>query len=348
MPETMRAAVKTKPAPGLDVIDWPIPEPGPGEVLVKVRATAICGTDVHLYDWTSYAQSRMSPPQPFGHEFCGEIVAVGEGVDPKRVGELVAGETHYACFECALCRAGQIHICQNMLIFGVHTPGAFAEYTALPEYLARRLPEGFTSELGALMESLGVAVHGVFAGGEVAGKSVAVFGCGPIGCYAIDVLRASGASRIFACDIRPTRLDLALSLGASEAIDVSKDDPVAIIREATGGLGVDLALEVSGVQPAINQALKATRKAGRVTFIGLPSQPITIEDFSNDIIYKELQLGGITGRLMWDTWERAAALIEQGKINPQAVVTHRFPLAQAAEAIELTRSGNAGKVMIIP
>lgn len=162
------------------------------------------------------------------------------------------------------------------------------------------------------------------------------------------MLRASGATRIFACDIRPARLDLARGLGATDTIDVSKDDPVGIIRAATGGLGVDLTLEVSGVQPAINQALKATRKAGRVTFIGLPSQPITIEDFSNDVIYKELQLGGITGRLMWDTWDRAAELLEQGKIDPLAVVTHRFPLERAAEAIELTRSGDAGKVMIIP
>lgn len=181
MADSMRAAVKTKSAPGLEVIDWPVPRPGPGEVLVKVNATAICGTDVHLYDWTPYAQTRMNPPQPFGHEFCGEIVAVGEGVDEARVGELVAGETHYACFECALCREGKIHICQNMLIFGVHTAGAFAEYTALPDYLARRLPAGFSSELGALMESLGVAVHGVFAG-PVKGRSAAVFGCGPIGC----------------------------------------------------------------------------------------------------------------------------------------------------------------------
>ena len=347
MQETMRAAVKTRPEPGLAVVDWPVPNPAPGEVLVKVKATAICGTDVHLYDWTPYAESRVKPPQTIGHEFSGEIVAVGKGVESKRIGELVAGETHYACFACPLCKVDKLHICQNMLIFGVHTPGAFAEYAVLPDYLARTLPAGFSDELGALMESLGVAVHGVFVG-PVEGRSAAVFGCGPIGCYAIDVLRASGASRIFACDVRPARLELARKLGASDTIDVTTDDPVALIRDATGGLGVDLTLEVSGVQSAINQALRATRKAGRVTFIGLPSLPITIEDFSNDVIYKELQLGGITGREMFRTWEQAIGLVEAGKIDPMAVVTHRFPLQRAAEAIELTRSGNAGKVMIIP
>ena len=347
MPTTMRAAVKTRPEPGLEVVDWPVPSPAPGEVLVKVKATAICGTDVHLYDWTPYAESRVKPPQTIGHEFCGEVVAVGEGVSPERIGELVAGETHYACFACPLCKADKLHICQNMLIFGVHTPGSFAEYAALPGYLARALPIEFSPELGALMESLGVAVHGVFVG-PVESRTVAVFGCGPIGCYAIDVLRASGASRIFACDVRPARLDLARKLGADVTIDVTREDPVALIRNATEGLGVDVALDVSGVQSAINQALKATRKAGRVTFIGLPSQPITIEDFSNDVIYKELQLCGITGREMFRTWDQAIELIEAGKIDPLAVVTHKFPLEQAAEAIELTRSGNAGKVMIIP
>lgn len=347
MPATMRAAVKTRPAPGLEVVDWPVPSPAPGEVLVRVKATAICGTDVHLYDWTPYAQSRMSPPQPFGHEFPGQVVAVGEDVEPGRLGQLVAGETHYACFECALCKADQLHICQNMRIFGVHTPGAFAEYAVLPDYLARPLPASFTPDLGALLESLGVAVHGVFAG-QVAGRAVAVFGCGPIGCYAINILRAEGAARVFACDVRPARLELARKLGATDTVDVTQQDPVALIREATDGLGVEVSLEISGVQSAINQALKATRKAGRVTFVGLPSQPITIEDFSNDIIYKELQLGGITGREMFRTWDRAIALIEAGKIDPLAVVTHRFGLEQAAEAIELTRSGNAGKVMIIP
>ena len=162
------------------------------------------------------------------------------------------------------------------------------------------------------------------------------------------MLRASGASRIFAYDVRPARLELARQLGASDTLDVTREDPVAFIREATAGLGAEVALEVSGAQSAINQALKATRKAGRVTFVGLPSQPITIEDFSNDVIYKELQLGGITGREMFRTWDRAIELVQAAAIDPLAVVTHRFPLERAAEAIELTRSGNAGKVMIIP
>ena len=347
MEQTMRAALKRRPAPGLEVADWPVPAPGTGEVLVRVKASAICGTDVHIYDWTPYAQERVSPPQPFGHEFCGEIVAVGPGVERDRVGQLVAGETHYACFECALCRADKLHICQNMRIFGVHTPGAFAEYTVLPNYLARPLPDSFDPELGALLESLGVAVHGALSG-PVEGRSAAVFGCGPIGCFAIDVLRANGASRIFACDVRAPRLELARQLGATDTIDVTRQDPVEIIRAATGGLGADLALEISGVQSAINQALKSTRKAGRVTFIGLPSTPITIEDFSNDVIYKEVQLNGITGREMWRTWDQALALIQAGRIDPLAVVTDRFPLERATEAIELTRSGQAGKVLILP
>jgi threonine 3-dehydrogenase len=346
-PKMMRAAVKQRPEPGLQVVEWPVPQPGPGEVLVRVQAAAICGTDVHLYDWTPYAQARLKPPQPIGHEFAGEIVAVGEGVAPARVGDLVAGETHYACFECVLCKADKLHICQNMLIFGVHTPGAFAEYTVLPDYLARSLPSDFTPELGALLESLGVAVHGALAG-PVEGRTAAVFGCGPIGCFAIDVLRASGAARILATDVRQTRLDLARQLGATETIDVTAQDPVAAILDATGGLGVDLTLEISGVQSAINQALKSTRKAGRVTFIGLPSGSITIDDFSNDVIYKELQIGGITGREMFRTWDQSIALLQAGKIDPRQVLTHRFPLERAAEAIELTRSGHAGKVMILP
>lgn len=344
---TMLAVIKTERGPGAEIKQVEVPGIRERDLLVQVKATAICGTDIHIYDWTPYAQERVKPPLIFGHEFCGKVVEAGSQVTKVRPGDLVAGETHIPCGHCYQCETGDQHICENVAILGVHTDGAFAEYARLPEACAWRLPEGTSPELGAVLEPLGVAVHGVLAD-RVDGRSVVVFGCGPIGLFALGVARASGASRLFAVEINPTRLGMA-PLMAPEAvlINAKEEDAVEAILEATGGYGVDVSIEVSGSEAATGQAFKVLRKGGRISLVGLPSSPIEL-DLVEDIIYKEAKVLGVTGRVMWDTWWEMTKLLDSGKLDPTAVITHRFPLSDFEKAIELAKSGQAAKILLLP
>ncbi len=343
----MKAIVKPDRAPGAEYRDVDVPAVGEQDLLVRVKAAAICGTDIHIYDWTPYAQERLTPPMIFGHEFCGEVVEVGSAVRRFQSGDLVAGETHIPCGACYQCQTGNQHICERMAILGVHTDGAFAEYVRLPEVCAWKLAPGTSPELGAILEPMGVAVHGVLAG-RVDNRSVAVFGCGPIGLFAVGAAAAAGASQVFALDVVPARLSMAAQV-APQAVRVNpkEQDAVAAILEATGGRGVDVCVELTGNAAAARQAFQVLRKGGRVSLVGLYPGPVEL-DLVSGVIYKEAQVLGVTGRLMWDTWFQMDKLLASGEFDPLPVITHRFPLADFEEAIALAKSGQAGKIILMP
>jgi threonine 3-dehydrogenase len=343
----MKAIMKTKAAPGAELVDVDIPKVGPRDVLIKVKAAAICGTDIHIYDWTPFAQVRVKPPMIFGHEVCGEVVEVGGQVSALKKGDLVAVETHIPCEDCYQCRTGNQHICEKMAIVGVHTDGVFAEYAKIPAVCCWKLPPDINPDLGAIFEPIGVAMHGAMVD-EINGNSVAVFGCGPIGLYGIGIAAAMGATKIFALEPNPTRRAMAPKFAPKAIlIDPVKEDAVKIIKDATGGRGVDVALEISGAAPATKMAFQILRLGGRVSLVGLTNTPVQL-DTPADIIYKEAKIYGTTGRLMWKTWYQIQALLDSGRFDPMPTVTHRLPLGEIGKGVALAKSGEAGKVLLYP
>ncbi|MDQ7849954.1 MAG: L-threonine 3-dehydrogenase [Armatimonadota bacterium] len=344
LPGRMRALVKPVPGPGLTLTTLPVPVPQAGEVLVRVAAGGICGTDLHIYRWNEWAASRVRPPRVVGHEFCGTVAAVAPGVSEVQVGDFVAGEGHVACGQCPACRRGDAHICDRLEIIGIDRDGAFADYVVLPARNAWRLdPATVPLEVAAVMDPLGNAVHTALAT-DPAGRRVAVIGCGPIGLMAIAVLRAAGAAFIAASDLRPERRALARQAGADLVLDAAGDVP-ARLREATGGEGVDVVLEMSGHPGGIRDALRALRGGGWISLLGLPSRPVEV-DLTNDIIFKAVHLQGIFGRRLWQTWEQATALLQRG-LDIRPLITHRFPLEAYQEAFALLEAGAAGKVVFV-
>ncbi len=340
----MRALVKPGPGPGLVLTTVPVPAPQAGEVLVRVAAGGICGTDLHIYRWNEWAASRVRPPRVVGHEFCGTVVAVAPGVSEVRVGDFVAGEGHVACGRCPACRRGDAHICDRLEIIGIDRDGAFADYVVLPARNAWRLdPASVPVEVAAVMDPLGNAVHAALAT-DPAGRRVAVIGCGPIGLMAIAVLRASGAAFVAASDVQRERRALALRAGADLVLDAAEDVP-ARLREATGGEGVDVVLEMSGHPDGIRDGLRALRSGGWMSLLGLPARPVEI-DLTNDVIFKGVRLQGIFGRRLWETWEQVSALLRRG-LDIRPLVTHRFPLEAYHEAFSLLEAGAAGKVVFV-
>jgi threonine 3-dehydrogenase len=343
----MKAIIKTRPAPGAELREVEVPAIGERDLLVQVHAAAVCGTDLHIYEWTPYAQARIRPPMIFGHEFCGKVVEVGDQVTKVRPGDLVAGETHIPCEHCFQCEKGNQHICEKMQIVGVHTDGAFAEYVRLPESCAWKLSAGTSPELGAILEPLGVATHGVLVD-RVDGRSVAVFGCGPIGLFALGVAATCGAGQLFAIEINPARLAMApLMAPGAIRLNPREADAVQAILDATGGRGVDVSIELTGNPVATRQAFQVLRKGGRLSLVGLASGPVEL-DLVEDIIYKEARVYGTTGRVMWDTWWQMDQLLASGRLDPTPVITHKLPLGEIDEAIRLAQSGEAGKILLLP
>jgi len=323
-----------------------IPTPGPDEVLLKVRATSICGTDLHIYNWDTWAQSSIRPPLVFGHEFGGEVIDVGRNVRTLRPGDLVSVESHVPCGSCHQCTHGMRHICDKVQIIGIDRAGCFADFVAIPEVCAWKNSVPLAPEIASIMEPLGNAVHAVSAA-NVRGKSVAVFGCGPTGLFAISVARAHEAAKILAVDINPKRLNLARSAGAHILYDGAAQDLVSQIREESGGYGVDVTLEMSGSPKAIPSGLRCLKNGGTFVAFGIPSRPVEL-DFANDVILKGRTILGVVGRLMFETWEEMQRLLDSGKLDPAPIITHRFPLAEFEKAFSVLQSGEAGKVVLIP
>jgi threonine 3-dehydrogenase len=339
----MQAIVKDRRAPGLIVTDVPPPTAGPGEVLIAVRHAGVCGTDLHIADWDAWAQGRIRPPLVIGHEFAGEIVTVGEGVTELAVGELVTAEGHLTCGHCVQCRTGNGHICRNTRIIGVDRDGAFAQFIAMPANNVLTL-NGIPTEIGAIMDPMGNAFHTVLST-DIPGNIVLVVGCGPIGCFAVGIARAAGAARVLASDVNPRRLALAQTMGAHVAINAATEDVVATVLAETGGEGVDVVCEMSGVPSALHQAFASVRMGGRVQLLGIPKGEVPV-DFANEIIFKGITVYGVIGRKMYETWHQMRRFLGTGLFDPRPVITHRFPLDRIDDALATIRSGGAGKVIL--
>ncbi len=341
----MKAAVKENRSKGVTVKDVAVPQIKDDEVLVKVAKGAICGTDIHLYHWSPWCENvNAKNPMVIGHEYSGRVVEVGKAVKSLQVGDLVAAETHVPCGTCMLCRTGKQHICQNMEIIGVHVEGAFAEYHALPEVCAWKLPDDLDPTIGAVYEPFSIAVHGVTRD-QVAGVPTIVTGCGPIGLFAVGLARASGASKVFAVDIKDVRLELARKMGADYVINSAKINPAEFILEHTGGLGAGALIELSGNGQALKAGLKSLRKGGWAALIGLYRDEVPL-DLVNGVIYKEATIYGVTGREMYKSWYLAEEFLTSGRVDITPVITHTFPLEKIEDAILLAESGDAGKVII--
>lgn len=346
--ETMRAVRKVESAPGLELVEVDVPTPDDDEVLVAVQAASICGTDLHIKRWDAWAQQRIRPPVTLGHEFAGVVVEVGRSVRNAAVGDYVSAESHVTCGDCFHCRTGRAHMCAKTQILGVDRDGAFADYVVVPERVLwqndrAKLPP----ELATLQEPFGNAVFAV-AHEDLAGKTVAILGCGPVGLFAIGIARASGAGRVLACDRTAFRLGLARRMGAHGAVDVRDvaDVPAWFVRE-NEGQHPDVVFEMSGAVESIANAFEIVRPGGRVILFGIPARPVEI-DVADKLIFKNLEVSAVSGRQVWDTWFRTRWLLEHSVVDLRPLITGQLPLADFERAFDLLESGEACKLVLHP
>jgi threonine 3-dehydrogenase len=343
--DTMRAVRKTRREPGLELVEIAVPRIKPNEVLLKVEATAICGSDVHFYVWDAFAQSKLKPPVTIGHEFAGEIVDVGAAVAAYRPGDYAAADSHVVCGVCPVCRMGLQHICQNLKIFGNEVDGSFAEYIAVPETSLYRLSRDIAPQVGAILEPLGGATQAVLIE-PVTAQSVVIMGDGPIGLFAAGVAVKAGASRVTLVGIIPSRLEIARRMGAHETLNNREVDSVAAVLDATHGVGADVVVELSGAPQAIQQAFKMVRKGGRVTLFGISAEPVPL-DLNYGIILRQVRVHGVAGRHMWDTWRQMEGLLAAG-LDPTPVITGELPLEQFDLGFTQMLNRECGKVILRP
>lgn len=348
VPETMPALRKVAPEPGLRLDEVPVPMPGPNEVLVEVEAASVCGTDLHIFGWDEWSQQRIHPPLTLGHEFAGTVVEVGEDVDHVRPGDYVSAESHITCGMCFQCRTGQAHMCERTQILGVDRDGAFAPRVVVPEAVIwqndrSKLPP----EIATLQEPFGNAV---FATSEqdLAGRAIAVLGCGPIGLFTIGIARASGAAVVFASDRTAFRLGLAAAMGAHGTVNVDEvPDTSAWFREQNEGFGFDVVFEMSGSPRAIADAFRIARNGGRVLLFGIPSRPVEI-DVAESLIFKNLDVLAVNGRRIFATWYKTRWLLESGVVDLRPLITDEIELTDYAEAFEKLAAGEACKIVVYP
>jgi threonine 3-dehydrogenase len=341
----MKAVVKGRPTPGAVLTHIAVPKLDEGDVLVKVEAASICGIDYQIYAWNEWSRNRVKPPLVMGREFSGEVVALGPKVKKARIGDYVSAETRIFCSQCVQCKLGEKHVCQNAKILGVDVDGVFAEYACVPEENLWYTHPSIPPDIASIQASLGSAVQAVMRF-EPKDKSVAVFGCEPIGLMAIGAARAMGAAFIVAIDINDYRLKIAKDLGADIVIN-GHDDAVNSILDSTHGVGVDVVLEMSGAREVYTHILKVVRAGGSILLLGLPSENMSV-DFSDDVVMRGLTIQGITGRVVWDTWDTLRKLITSGRIDLEPIITHRLSLDDFAYGMEVTGSGNGGKVVLYP
>jgi threonine 3-dehydrogenase len=346
MTATLKALRKTNPGKGLRIENLSVPAIGPTDVLVRVKATSICGTDLHIYGWDRWSQGRIKPPVTLGHEFCGHVERVGEEVRAVKPGDFVSAEMHVNCGHCHQCRLGQAHICQNLKIIGIDMDGAFAEFVKIPATNIWKLDPAIPEHYAAILDPLGNAVHTVLAG-PIAGQTVLVTGCGPIGLMSIAIAKACGSSTVFATETNDHRREMAKQMGADTALNPATEDPVRRIREATGGTGVDVLLEMSGNPKAIQQGFKALRAGGRASLLGIPTENVPL-DLVEDVIFKGATVQGIYGRRMYETWVEMTALLKAGRVNLQPLFGEKLALENFESAFSKMQSGMAGKILMYP
>ncbi|MFP4396056.1 MAG: L-threonine 3-dehydrogenase [Anaerolineales bacterium] len=346
---TMQAVAKMQPGPGFELIREEIPTPQPREVLVKVTATSICGTDVHIYNWDKWSQGRIKPPLIVGHEFTGEIIEVGSQVraNEPQVGDYISAESHIVCGVCQQCKLGQGHVCPNTRIIGVDTNGCYAEYVTIPVENAWKNPPQMAPQVASLQENFGNAVHTV-AAVDMRGKTVLITGCGPAGLMSIPVARAFGAEIIVVTDLSPYRLELARKVGADLALNPREDNIARRAQDAVRGKSFDVLLEMSGAPAALIQGLDLLKPGGDASLLGLAPDTLGDFDMNNLVIMKGITLHGIAGRRLWETWYQMRALLAAQVVDLTPIITHEFPLSRWREAVETMASGKSGKIVMYP
>ncbi|MCX6777664.1 MAG: L-threonine 3-dehydrogenase [Candidatus Micrarchaeota archaeon] len=344
MAEKMRAIFKEKPAPGLVMKQADVPTPGPRDVLVKILAASICGTDVHIYDWDEWSQKRVPPPIIIGHEFCGKVIEKGRDVTSLEIGDLISGETHLYCGLCYQCRTGDAHICKNVKLRGVDTTGCFSDYHVVPENTAWKNDPKISPEVLSAQEPLGNAVFTVFSG-EVAGKTILIMGCGPIGVCAAALCHQAGAEKVISVDLKEFRLKMAKEMGADVVLNAGEEDVVKRVMNETDGEGVDVFLEMAGSPKAFKQGMDSLKPGGRVSLLGIYKKPFEV-DVTNDIVFKAPVIHGINGRKLWDTWYKARAFMRSGRIDLNKIITHRIKFDDFEKGFQIMKSGECGKVVM--
>lgn len=346
IPKVMKAIRKADTGAGLVVEEIPTPQPGPYDALVEIEAASVCGTDLHIWKWDEWSQQRIKPPITVGHEFSGTVVEVGELTNQIKVGDYVSAESHVTCGHCFQCRTGQAHMCPRTQILGVDRDGAFADFVVVPEsVLWQNDREKLPPEIATLQEPFGNAVYATLTH-DLAGQTVAVFGCGPIGLFSIGIASASGAAAVFAVDPVGYRLGLAKKMGATHTVRPgSKDEAVEQILDSNEGFGVDIVLEMSGAPAGITDAFRTVRNGGGMTLFGIPSNPVEI-DVAENMIFKNLTVFALNGRRIWDTWYKTRWLLESGVVDLRPLITREIGFDEIDEALELLSAGEACKIVI--
>lgn len=328
------------------MIDMPMPELGPDEVLLQVKATSICGTDLHIRNWDPWAQTHVVPPIVVGHEMCGVVVDKGPKADGPEIGQLVSVESHVVCNRCAFCRTGKGHLCENTKILGVGRDGVYAEFVAVPAVNAWPDPPDMPYSIASLQENFGNAVHTASVP-LVSGRKVLVTGCGPVGVMAVAVARALGARLIIASDVSDYRLGMAKQMGADITVNPSKENVIDTIMDVSEGEGIDVLLEMSGAPSAINEGFSSLKSGGEAALLGLTSAPLEL-NLDDHVIFKGASVYGIVGRRLWIDWYQMRGLLRSGAVDLSPVVTHRFALDDFDQAFETMASGECGKVIMFP
>ena len=339
----MKALAKLHAQEGIWMVtDAPIPEPGHNDLLIKIRKTAICGTDIHIYNWDDWSRKTIPVPMIVGHEYVGEVVAIGQEVRGFSIGDRVSGEGHITCGHCRNCRAGRTHLCRNTIGVGVNRQDCFAEYLVIPAFNAFRIPDNISDELAAIFDPFGNAVHTALSF-DLVGEDVLISGAGPIGIMAAAVCKHVGARNVVITDINDYRLKLARKMGVTRAVNVAHEDLRGVMRELGMTEGFDVGLEMSGAPPAFRTLLEVMNHGGRIALLGIPPGEMAID--WNQVIFKGLFIKGIYGREMFETWYKMAALIQSG-LDLTPVITHRYSIDDFQQGFDEMRSGRSGKVVL--
>lgn len=338
----MKALAKLKAETGIWMTDAPEPVLGHNDLMIKIRKTAICGTDVHIYNWDEWSQKTIPVPMVVGHEYVGEVVAIGQEVRGFSLGDRVSGEGHITCGHCRNCRAGRTHLCRNAVGVGVNRPGCFAEYLVIPAFNAFKIPDNIPDELAAIFDPFGNAVHTALSF-DLVGEDVLITGAGPIGIMAAAVCRHVGARHVVITDVNEYRLALARQMGVTRAVDISRESLSEVMAELGMTEGFDVGLEMSGAPPAFRSLLQAMNHGGRIALLGIPPSEMSID--WNQVIFKGLFIKGIYGREMFETWYKMAALLQSG-LDLSPIITHQFPIDAFQQGFDTMRSGQSGKVIL--
>ncbi|HOT10948.1 MAG TPA: L-threonine 3-dehydrogenase [Polyangiaceae bacterium] len=338
----MKALIKAKPEVGIWMGEVPKPEIGPNDLLIRIRKTAICGTDIHIYHWDDWAQKTIPVPMVVGHEFAGEVVEIGSAVEGFHIGDRVSGEGHITCGYCRNCRAGKRHLCRNTKGVGVNRQGCFAQYLSLPAFNAFKLPDSISDDQAAVFDPFGNAAHTALSF-DLVGEDVLITGAGPIGCMAAAICKHVGARFVVVTDVNPYRLELASKLGASRVVNVRQQKLEDVMNELGMTEGFDVGLEMSGTPSAFQQMLATMNHGGRIGLLGIPPKETLID--WNHVIFKGLIIKGIYGREMFETWYKMSAMLQSG-LNIQPIITHRFAIDDFQAGFDVMRSGQSGKVVL--